>query len=559
MPDPTPANASPQWQRNVPNIKVTNQDGSTVPVRYSASTRTERQYDEYWRTEAETPIQKQLESTPNLIKGDRKKPSIMQYPIEIGSGEVPHVMQFKAYWRWESKDFQKRVAETKAETEKIIADLKELLTMDIKGSESRGGSWSSLDPDFLMMTSMTSGGGNKDQVDALIETLNDGGVVNVVDPTLNTNLTELVRTNPMKARDIVQETLRAHQSKLQSIQQEEKAGLGRTTLTQDEIDTLETYGLRSVLAEEEHAKLVKQVEDLKKDPTATIEQKKAAQDTLQEFKEINASSLKSSEQEVIEQKDSNFSGMGAAGKDIPNPLTTAAQAGQNQSIYDQMISIYLPFCNKINNEDTMVYEAAEMKAVGSFLDFLGTPVETSKQLVKAAGAVLAGVAGQEDAFTKFTGVRINPRMEKLFKNKDFRTFNFSWEMYPKNRMEVEQIHNIVEAFRYHGNPSFDQDKTKEITDENGNVVDTVASVVLRVPAEFQIRFLSTNSESDVEGFVENPYIPKIGRCVLNSVSVDYTPNSIYSSLKNNAPTAITLTLQFTEIGVITREAIEAGY
>ena len=554
MTDPIPANASPQWQRNPQTINITNQDGTKVPVRYGASTRNERQYDRYWRTETETPIQKQLEAVPHLIKGDRKKPSVMQYPTEIGSGEVPHVMQFKAYWRWESKDFKKRVEETKLETEKIISDLKHLLATDIRGSDSRGGSWSSIDPDFLRMTSMTSGGKNKDQIDALIETMNDGNVVNIVDPTLDTSLTELVRTNPMKARDIVQETLRAHQSNLQTIVKEQSSGLGRTTLTQDEIDTMETYGSKWVMAEEEHARLVARVEQLKRDQTATPEQKRAAEDALQEFKEDN--SLIVSDQKTEQNKDADFSSK--AGNDIPNPLTTAAQAGQNQSIYDQMISIYLPFCNKINNEDTMMYEAAEMKAVGSFLDFLGTPVDTVKQLVKAGGSALSRTVGQEGAYTKFTGVRINPRLEKLFTTKEFRTFNFSWEMYPKNRREVEQIHSIVEAFRYHGNPSFDEDKTKEVKDDEGNV-DAVASVVLRVPAEFQIRFLSTNPDPTVEGFVENPYIPKIARCVLNSVSVDYTPNSIYSSLNNNAPTAIILTLQFTEIGIITREAIEAGF
>lgn len=570
MPDPIPANADPVWQRNALLINDDGRFGVPIPISYGASTRNELIYKEYWRDETQTNLQKQLESVPHMIKGDRKKPSIMQYPIEIGTSEVPHVMQFKAYWRWASKDLEKRVSETKKETEKIISEIEQLLSIE----QNTG----TLDPDVLKTFSW---GENKQQVDALMEVLNDPKLVNIIDPTLNVGLAKLIKANPGKARDIVQETLRAHQSKLKSIQHEQDAGLGNIMLSEEEIETLETYAPNQILAEKEHARLVQEVLRINKDPNATPEQKQEASNALRQFRMDNPI-FRTEEERVVTArgvriddavpgdpvgtarrmmfggergKDADFSSMGKGGKATPPVVTTAAQAGKNQSIYDQMISIYLPFCNKINNEDTMVYEAGEMKAVGGFLDFLGSPVETSKQGAKAGIGIAAEAFGQGDVATKFLGVRINPRMEKLFKNKDFRSFNFSWEFYPKNRKEVEQIQYIVEAFRYHGNPSFDME-TMSSAGADGS---TVPSVVLRVPAEFQIRFLSTNSDTRVGGFVENPYIPKIARCVLNSVSVDYTPNGIYSSLKNNAPTSITLTLQFTEIGIITREAIEVGF
>ena len=84
-------------------------------------------------------------------------------------------------------------------------------------------------------------------------------------------------------------------------------------------------------------------------------------------------------------------------------------------------------------------------------------------------------------------------------------------------------------------------------------------MILRVPAEFEIRFLSTNPNPNQAGFVENEYLPKIARCALNSISVDYTPNSIYSSFVDNSPTALTLTLQFSEMGLLTREDINKGF
>jgi len=59
--------------------------------------------------------------------------------------------------------------------------------------------------------------------------------------------------------------------------------------------------------------------------------------------------------------------------------------------------------------------------------------------------------------------------------------------------------------------------------------------------------------------VENEYIPKISRCVLTNISVDYTPNGVFSTLEDNSPTAYTLTLSFSEIAQLTREDVEAGF
>jgi hypothetical protein len=475
-------------------------------------------------------------------------------------------MQFKAYWRWESKDLKQRAEQTKAETEKNISELQSLL----KAEQTTN----TLDPNYLLTVSWT----DPNTLGSIKNALNDPSFVRLVDPALDTTLAKLIRANPTKAKEIIEETLYAHQSKLKSIQYEQDAGLGNITLSDDEIETLETYASEKLGKEREHARLVQRVLEVNKDPNATQEQKAEASETLRQFrianppfrstedgtKQVTARGVRIDDRDdndpignfrramfggSDDRTEDNFSRMGKGSKKVPPKVTTATLAGENRSIFDQMISIYLPFCNKINNEDTMTYEAGEMKAVGAALDFLGTPIETTKQGVAAGKQLLAELIGQGDAATKFLGVRINPRLEKLFKSKDFRTFNFSWELYPKNRKEVEQIHSIIEAFRYHGHPAIDQDKL------DGEI----ATVVLRVPAEFQIRFLSTNPDPGISGFVENPYIPKIARCVLNNISVDYTPNGIYSSLKNNAPTSLVLTLQFTEIGIITREAIEIGF
>ena len=59
-------------------------------------------------------VTQSLEGTPKLQRGSRKKPSVMKYPIDIGTAQVPHAMQFKIFWRWESKDLAEGMNSAKA-------------------------------------------------------------------------------------------------------------------------------------------------------------------------------------------------------------------------------------------------------------------------------------------------------------------------------------------------------------------------------------------------------------------------------------------------------------
>jgi hypothetical protein len=212
--------------------------------------------------------------------------------------------------------------------------------------------------------------------------------------------------------------------------------------------------------------------------------------------------------------------------------------------------LYLPFCTKINNEDTFMYEDPGQAIAGGAFDFLGRPVETVGQAANVGLEKAAGAVGAAGAGALARGKVINPRLEKLFKQKEFRNFNFSWEFYPKTKKEADQIRDIIETFRYHSHPA---------TDDQAAEPEQKVQVVLRVPAEFEIRFLSTDPNPNQAGFVENEYLPKIGRCALTALSVDYAPNSVWSSFVDNSPTAITFSLQFTEMGLLTREAVDKGF
>jgi hypothetical protein len=224
-----------------------------------------------------------------------------------------------------------------------------------------------------------------------------------------------------------------------------------------------------------------------------------------------------------------------------------------------MVSIYLPVCTRINGEDAFSYTDANMAiATGAAAAFnsLFSSASLGDKLIE--GAKLAAVAAATNSANgtpyagvvpAVTGLVLNPRIEKMFSQKEIRNFSFSWELYPRNQDEVNTIKNIIDTFRYHSHPSR--------TSEDGKELDP--QIMLRVPAEFTIKFLSASGTRGENGFVENEYIPKISRCVLTGIGVDYTPNGVFSTLPDNSPTGYVLTLSFSEIAQLTRQDVEVGY
>ena len=444
-------------------------------------------------------VTNRLEGTPKIQRGSRKKPSVLKYPIEIGTNEVPHVMQFKIFWRWPRPQFITSNT-IKLENE----DKLQLATRTLNVSETlrRGGT--------------VPGGGFSEL--RLLRPFSEK------DPTGGSLI------NLKAASETSEKNISDAKQMIQEVSAEVDRGDGRIVLTEDE----------------------KKQRNLEMKTESAIESI-ATNDFITGGVFVDAVASVVS---FIAPSLAPISGIAAMAykKGAQKVVTVVADSVTNLPVYDQMVSIYLPICTKINNEDTFQYEDAEMKAIGTAMDIAkgGVPgvVDGIAQSV-AVGANAIGGDFARQGQTKLLGSVINPRLEKMFKSKDMRTFSFSWEFFPKSKEETKMIRDIIETFRYHSHPSQDEELFGE---GNSNV-----EIMLRVPAEFDIRFLSTNSDPTIGGFVDNEFIPKISRCVINSISVDYTPQGIFTTFEDNAPVAITLTLNMTELQIILRDQIESGY
>ena len=477
--------------------------------------------DELFNSQLSDSVTQSLEGTPKLQRGSRKRPSVMKYPIDIGTAQIPHAMQFKIFWRWEAKDLRESIESSKLESKKRIGDMNTLSGLIDGGN---------LTPEMLARSPL-----NNEAASALHDIVSrDPSYIKLVDPSSNDTISTLLQNNPGKAREILEQTILAEQSRLSSIEAELTNGVGRIGL-----DEQERLLVQNRLSE-------------------NIESTNVTQGLIN----TSAASLASG---VL------AAGVGLITGGVKGALTTggiaaggvflaggaAVAAGQiakafnTEAVYDQMVSIYLPFCTKVNNEDAFQYEDSSQAKAGAVFDALGGEIVPTATQGLEAGAQILGNKFASGAVQAMRGAVINPRLEKLFKQKDFRNFSFVWEFYPRNKIEVDTIRDIIETFRYHAHPATSENSGSEESNQT--------QIILRTPAEFEIRFLSSDPNVNNVGFTENEYLPKIGRCSLNSISIDYTPNSIFSTFKDNSPTAITMTLSFSEMGQLTRETVDKGF
>ena len=124
----------------------------------------------------------------------------------------------------------------------------------------------------------------------------------------------------------------------------------------------------------------------------------------------------------------------------------------------------------------------------------------------------------------------NPKKEVMFVSFGFRNFTFSYQFAPKTEKESDMVHDIIETLRYYSLPEI-----------------TAGTMFYIFPSEFEITFM--------HGAKENPHIPKIATSVLSSIVVNYTPNSVWSSLPNGAPLSLNITLSFIEMELIDRSRV----
>jgi len=165
--------------------------------------------------------------------------------------------------------------------------------------------------------------------------------------------------------------------------------------------------------------------------------------------------------------------------------------------------------------------------------------EAFKRMGSALAESLAGAEGAIPLANRVFGQADNPFVEVFFNTMDVRTFTYNFNFAPRNKDETAEIQQIIQLFRFHMAPELQGNNSRYYT----------------LPATFDIHYMFKAVNGN--GY-ENDYFNRIGTCVLENVTTNYTPNGV-KSFGDGAPTQITMTLQFKETEVLTKAKINEGY
>jgi hypothetical protein len=216
---------------------------------------------------------------------------------------------------------------------------------------------------------------------------------------------------------------------------------------------------------------------------------------------------------------------------------------------DTQIALYMPpsisvqYESKYGDQNISGIAAAAAGAIDAFtgkngtsaetalkgaLDELGMGLETGlmKVLETAAPGATALLALEKGA------VR-TPKMELMFEGIGRRRFSYEFTFIPKDAAEAETIKDIVYQFKYHMASNYSDTTFRE----------------MEIPSFFNILYKYRNADND--------YLNKISTCALEKMDVSYGGDR-FVSYEGGVPQTTKISLNFVEMEIITKSAIEAG-
>tara|TARA_R100000234_G_scaffold105705_1_gene76023 strand:+ start:426 stop:1673 length:1248 start_codon:yes stop_codon:yes gene_type:complete len=179
-------------------------------------------------------------------------------------------------------------------------------------------------------------------------------------------------------------------------------------------------------------------------------------------------------------------------------------------------------------------------AIGE-LGKMGPEIANSlQQFMLGSIGVIPGFQGVKEAFEMKEGNVIADRLELAFKGINKRNFQYTFKMIPKSEQESRDIRDIVFAFKSNMLPEF----------VGGNR----GGRRFLVPNTFDIQYMYLQNS--------NHFLHHISTCVLENMNVAYGGDR-YKTFDANAdgapPMETTITLNFKEMELITRERVFEGY
>ena len=144
------------------------------------------------------------------------------------------------------------------------------------------------------------------------------------------------------------------------------------------------------------------------------------------------------------------------------------------------------------------------KAISNLITGSATGIDTDELLARTQGSIL------------------NNNLALLFKGPTLRTFTFQFILSPRDAGEARQVQQIIRALK-----------------QSSAAQRTPGGTFLGAPNLYRLEFLS--------GLVRHKFLPRVKKCALISVGVNYMPENSYMTYEDSSMVSYSLSLSFQEI------------
>ena len=163
-------------------------------------------------------------------------------------------------------------------------------------------------------------------------------------------------------------------------------------------------------------------------------------------------------------------------------------------------------------------------------DILGTVGDLTQKLFTKADVTKNFMAAG-------AGLAVNNHMALVYRGpQEFRTHDFVFQFFPKDRNEGLMIHKIITDLK--------NGMTPRLSGGLGGNNQRLTAPFFKSPRQYKIKFFPGHKLSDG---TFSDYLFKIGTSVLTSMTVNHDPQGIVGFHEDGAPVQTTLSLNFKEI------------
>lgn len=171
--------------------------------------------------------------------------------------------------------------------------------------------------------------------------------------------------------------------------------------------------------------------------------------------------------------------------------------------------------------------------------------ETFKRLIATIGTSVLGAVGLgEKSIGAVMGSVQNPQSTLYFDGVDLRSFSFTWQLYPQDAQEAENIKQIVRKVKSKILPQTQGLNGESLGEGTGALTSSLSKAFLKFPSVVFINLL---------GVDESHYI-KFKPCMCKGINIDYSDNgSILTIAEGGVPYGISIGMDFMELEIQTAE------